>query len=411
MQSRSEGFDCIDGAGMNGPLNGLRVIDTTQYVAGPFCALLLADLGAEVIKIERPDRGDVYRVQGPHFINGESITFLSLNRDKQSVTVNLKDPRGQEIVHRLVGDADIFLENSKPGTMTRLHLGYDELAEINERLIYCSISGYGQYGPYAHRGGYDLTIQGESGVMSVTGEPESAPVKVGVPVLDFGAAMYGVIGILAAAVERERTNRGRHVDVALLDGAVSWLNMLVASYLANGQVPGPMGSASPFFAPYQAYRTRDGYITITGTGGNDAWGTLCRVIGREALRHDPRFITNTERIQHLPELTQEIEAALAVKSSEEWLQALELAGVPCALLNTVDTVIEDPQVRARGMLTQVEHPRAGLLTLVATPIKFGDPVAQHHAAPPLLGQHTDHVLGILGYSAVELQVLRHDKVI
>lgn len=394
-----------------GPLSGLRVIDTTQYVAGPFCSLLLADLGADVIKIERPGHGDVYREQGPHFINGESVTFLGLNRNKQSVTINLKDERGVDIVRKLIAQADVFVENSKPGTMTSLGLGYEVLSTISPQLVYCSVSGYGQTGPYAARGGYDLTVQSESGIMSVTGEPGGPPVKVGVPALDFGSAMYGVIGILAAIVEREKTGRGKHVDVALFDGAVSWLNILIVSYLATGEVPKRMGSASPFFAPYQAYATKDGYITVTGTGGSDAWGKLCRVLGREELRDDDRFASNSARIQHLEELTSEIEEVLRGNTTAEWLDVLGKAGIPSAALNTVDMVIKDPQVAERRMLLEVDHPRAGRLTLVSTPVHYDGENGRTHEPPPLLGQHTEEVLLGIGYTRQDVETLRREGVV
>lgn len=393
------------------PLEGIRALDTTQYVAGPYCAMLLGDLGAEVIKIERPGVGDIYRQQGPEFINGESVTFLSFNRNKKSLTLNLKHPRAQEIVARLIPELDVFLENFTPGTVERLGLGYDSLRQINPRLIYCSISGYGQTGPYRDKGGYDLMLQGLGGLMSVTGEADGAPVKVGVPVLDMGAALYAVCGILGAYIVRQKTGRGQHVDTSLLECCAAFLTLLAGKYFATGEVPGRMGSASPMFAPYQAFKTRDIHITVVGTGGKDHWQRFCRALDLKHLIDDPRFATNADRVRNLKELAATIEERLQTKSGYHWLERLEEEGLPCGPINTFDRVVEDPQIQARQMVIEVEHPVAGLVKMMGIPIKFSETPGGVDSPPPALGQHNEEILGSLGYSEAEIADLREEGVI
>lgn len=396
---------------MTAPLSGLRVLDLTQYVAGPYCSMLLADLGAEVIKVERPGAGDVYRQQGPDFIGGHSTTFLALNRNKRSLTVNLKDPRGREIILALAADVGVFLENFKPSTAERLGLGYEVLQQANPAIIYCSISGYGQTGPYRDKGSYDLMVQGLGGLMSMTGEPDGGPVKAGLPVFDFGAALLAVVGILSAYVSMQTTGRGQHVDVSLFDCSVSWLTVVAMGYFATGKVPGRMGTASHTFAPYQAYRARDGYITIVGTGGKDSWAELCRVLGMQHLIKDTRFDTNAKRMKALPELSVLIEDVLRTQDVAYWIEKLEAAGLPCGALNTVDQVLRDPQVQARRMVQEIIHPDGGVLPMIGIPIKFSEADDTVQAAPPRLGEHTDSILSGLGYSAHEIAVLRQDGVV
>lgn len=393
---------------MQGPLEGLKVLDFTQYVAGPFCTLLLADLGAEVIKVEMPGRGGIYRVQGPHFLKGESVTFLSLNRNKKSLTLNLKHPQAQEVIHRLVREVDVLVENFKPGTADRIGIGYPAMSEINPRLIYCSISGYGQTGPDSQRGGYDLMVQGSGGIMSVTGEPDRPPVKVGVPALDMGAAMYGAFGILAAYVARESTGRGQHVDTSLLDCATSWFTVLAMDYYATGAVPGRMGSASPLYAPYQTFKAQDGYISIIGTGGKDSWERLCRVLGLERLIDDPRFADNASRVAHQEELAEIIESVLVTQKASYWLERLEANGLPCGPINDLSQLLEDRQVRARNLWVEIEHPVAGLLKVIGLPVKLSDTPGSVRTPPPTLGQHTGEVLARLGYSSEEIESLERE---
>jgi len=396
---------------MTGPLTGIRVLDVTQYVAGPFCSMLLGDMGAEIIKVEEAGRGDVYRVQGPHFIGGESTSFLGVNRNKRSLTLNLKDPQGRAIAQRLAAQVDVFLENFRPGTAKRLGLGYEDLHRMNPRLIYASISGYGQTGPDADRGGYDLMAQGRGGLMSVTGSPDGPPVKAGVPVLDIGAAMYAAFGILAAYIARERTGQGQWIDVALLDTAVSWFTILAMEYQATGQLPGRRGSASPLFAPYQAFRAQDGYLTVIGTGGKDHWERFCRALDHEEWIGDVRFADNVGRMVHLTELTAMIEAVMATAPVSVWLDRLTKAGLPCDPIQTFDQVLADPQVRAREMVISVEHPTAGRLQMTGMPVKLSETPGGVETPAPTQGQHTGEILSRLGYTVDEIADLRQRGVI
>jgi len=373
--------------------------------------MLLGDMGAEVIKVEMPERGDVYRIQGPNFIGGEATSFLGVNRNKKSLTLNLKDPRGRDITERLVTEMDVFLENFRPGTAERLGLGYDDLHRINPRLVYASISGYGQTGPDRQRGGYDLMAQGRGGLMSITGVPDGPPVKAGVPVLDLGAAMYAAFGILAAYIARERTGQGQWVDVALLDTAVSWFTIMAMEYQATGRVPGRMGSASPLFAPYQAFKAQDGHISVIGTGGKDHWERFCRALDREEWIDDPRFVDNAGRIKHLDELTAMIEDVLATAPVAEWLERLTAAGLACDPIQTLDQVMADAQVRAREMVVPVEHPNAGRLEMTGIPVKLSETPGGIRTPPPTKGQHTDEILRSLGYTQDEILSLREESVI
>jgi crotonobetainyl-CoA:carnitine CoA-transferase CaiB-like acyl-CoA transferase len=377
-----------------GPLDGLRILDTTQYVSGPYCSMLLADLGADVIKIERPETGDVYRVQGPQFIRNESVTFLALNRNKRSMTANLHTPEGRERVLQLACEADVFLENSSPGTMERLGLGYEEMRSANPAIIYCSLSGYGQTGPRSEEGGYDLMLQAEGGLMSVTGEPGGPPVKVGVPVLDYGAALYAAVGILAAYAHRLRTGEGQRVDASLLDTAVGWLTVLAASYWATGLVPDRLGSRSQLFAPYQAFEAKDGWITVIGTGGKDGWQALCGALELPELAKDPRFSSNASRVANLDELEPILSARLREADTASWVRRLRSAGLPAAPIQRIDAVLEDPQVRAREMVVDVEHPRGGTYTAIGTPVKLSATPASVRRGPPRLGQHQGETFAV-----------------
>ncbi len=382
---------------MTGPLAGLRVVDLTQYLAGPFCSMFLADLGAEVIKVEPFDGGDGARAFGPPFVNGESAGFLTLNRNKRSLAVNLKHAEGRAILLRLIARADVVLENFRPGVARRLGLDYESLSEVRLDLIYCSISGFGQSGPYARRAGLDLIVQGMSGIMSVTGEPGGEPVKAGVPVTDLGAGLLACIGVLAALHHRTRTGQGQRVETSLLDAALALSVWEASGYLASGDRPGPMGSAHRLLAPYQALPTTDGYVTI-GAANQRQWERLCQALGLESLLEDPRFKDNASRMAHRAALAEALSARTRRHTAAELVDCLDCAGIPCGPVLGYDAILEDPHVRDREMIVEQTHPVAGPVRILGVPIKFAaTPVRVRHPAP-LLGQDTASVLRDLGYN-------------
>lgn len=367
------------------PLKDVRVLDLTQYVAGPYSTQVLADLGADVLKVERPGKGDVYRGQGPVFASGESASFLTLNRGKRSLEVDLASSEGADRLRELAGDADVLVENMRPGALARYELDYASLADTHPRLVYCSISAFGQTGPRTADGGYDLTIQALSGLMAATGHPGQPPAKIPVAAVDFGSALYAVIGILAALAERERTGRGQWVQTSLFECALAWLSMHVVTYLLGGGEPAATGTQSPFFAPYQAYGTRDGYIVVVGTGGADAWAALCGVLGLEALVEDPRFATNADRVRNVDELQREIEDVLGQEDTEHWVSLLTRAGVVCAPVRRLSQALDDEQTRALEMIGSLDHPTAGAIPVVRLPLTLSDARTTADRPPPLLG--------------------------
>lgn len=390
---------------IKGPLAGLRVVELAHVMAGPVGGLLLADMGADVIKVEKLPGGDDTRRTTPPEINGESASFMILNRNKRGIAVNLKTPEGVRVVRRLLAQADIVIENYRPGTMEKLGLGYQELRAANPGLIYCKITGFGTTGPYANRAGYDLISQGMSGLMGLTGEgPGRPPVKVGVPVGDVTAGILAATGVLAAYIERLRTGQGQYVDTSLLEASLVHTYWPAALALATGVSAGPMGSAHPVAAPYQAFPTRDGWINI-GAISQSNWERTAAVLGRPDLPSDPRFVGNGDRMRHRDALVEEMSAALAERDTDDWVERFERAGVPAGPVKTMGQVLEDPQVKARGMLVEVEHPVAGNVTALGCPIKFsgGDGVSRRGA--PLYGEHTGQVLVELGYSMDEIVAL------
>ena len=388
-----------------GALTGLTVLDLTRVLSGPFATMTLADLGADIVKIEQPGTGDDTRQWGPPFQGDEAAYFLSVNRNKRSLAVDLKLTDGLALVRDLARRADVVVENFRPGTAARLGLGYDDLSADNPGLVYASISGYGQTGPDSHRAGYDAIAQARSGIMSVTGEADGPPVRVGVSSADLVAGMWAVIGILAALRERDRSGQGQWVDISLLDGSVSWLTYVAAGYFATGTRPPRYGSAHPTIAPYQGFATKDGELMLAV--GNDAiWRRFAPAAGLDELVADPRFATNPLRVSHRDELLPLVADAMASRTSAQWVEVLDAAGVPVGPIQTVDEVVTDPQVLARGMVGEVEHPTAGTLRTIGCPVRLTATPPQVRTAPPLLGQHTDDVLAELGVDAERLTALR-----
>ena len=379
------------------PLQGIVVLDCTQVMAGPFCSLLLADMGADVIKVEKPDGGDDNRRMGPPFINGRSAAFLAINRNKRGLALNLRSEDGATVLKRLVEQADVVVENFRPGTMERLGLGYQELKKIRPSLIYCSISGFGQTGPYRERGGFDLVAQGMSGLMSVTGTPDGSPVKVGVPITDLTAGMYSAYGILNAYIYRLRTGEGQMVDTSLMEAGIAYTFWESSVYFATGDVPGPLGSAHRMSAPYQAIKTKDGYITI-GAATQSTWEGMCRAIGREELIVDLRFAIPGDRKRREKELAALLEEAFCEETTQHWMEVLEGARVPCGPINDMDQVYSDPQVRAREMLVELEDPELGTLKNIGIPVKLSLTPGSIRRRAPDLGEHSREVLLEAGYS-------------
>ena len=391
------------------PLDGVKVVDCSQIMAGPYCTMLLGDMGADVIKVEKPNGDDVRR-SGPPFIGSESAAFLAINRNKRSIVLDLKDSVGVEVARSLVKDADIFVQNLRPGTMDRLGLGYEALKHLNPELVYCSISGYGGTGPSSHRSSFDLIAQGEAGLMSITGIPGGDPVKVGVPITDLNAGMYAAFGVLSAYVHRLRTGVGQHVDTSLLEAGIAYTFWESAIYFATGKAPGPAGSAHPLSAPYQAFKAADGYFTL-GSPNQSNWERMCYAIGRADLLEDERFVSNADRNKHLEALLQTLEATFAEKDKAYWIEVLSAAGVPCGLIRDMAEVYADPQVVAREMAVEIEHPEVGLIRNIGIPVKLSSTPALIRRPPPGLGEHTDEVLSEHGFSNDEIMNMRRLRVV
>jgi len=387
------------------PLRSLRVLDFTRALAGPFCTMMLGDLGAEVIKIEAPGKGDESRGWGPPFQGGESSYFLSCNRNKQSLTLNLKAPEARSIVLRLIQDADILVENFSPGTMDRLGLGYAVASEYNPRLIYCSISGFGQEGPNRNRPAYDLILQGMGGLMSLTGPKEGPPTKVGVPIADLTAGMFAAHAILAALYHRERTGEGQFIDTSLLDGQLALLTFQAGRYFATEQSPALAGNEHPSIAPYETFRTSDGHVNLA-CGNEGLYQRLCTCLERPELVSDERFSTNARRLKHRPALIEAIEAELTKWTTKEAIARLEAAGVPCGPIYRLGDVFTDPHVLETGLVREMEHPSAGMIRFPGPPYRFSQSPTELREPPPRLGEHSESVLARLGYSADDIRQLR-----
>jgi CoA:oxalate CoA-transferase len=395
---------------MPGPLNGIVVVDLTRVLAGPFCTMLLADLGAEVIKIERPDGGDDSRAFGP-FVQGESAYFMSINRGKKSATLNLKHPQGKELLQALVAKADILVENFKPGVMDRLGLGYAALSALNPRLIYAASSGFGQTGPYSDRPAYDLIIQGMGGLMSITGPDARHPTKVGSSIADIFAGVFTTIGILAALHARAKTGRGQLVDVGMLDCMVAILENAVARYVATGTDPQPIGNRHPSIAPFATFTTADGAINLA-IGNDELWKKFCGLVGAPALADDPRYATNPLRVQHWADLEIDLNKILAGRTTAAWLELFQAKGIPSGPINSISQVLADAHILARQMLVEVSHPTAGPMKIPGVPIKLSATPAEVLGPAPLLGQHNAEIWGArLGRSPEAIATLKSQGVI
>jgi crotonobetainyl-CoA:carnitine CoA-transferase CaiB-like acyl-CoA transferase len=393
------------------PLDGILVIDLSRVLAGPYCAMQLADMGATVIKIEIPGSGDDTRAYGPPFLHGESTYFMSVNRNKQSMTLNLKQAQGQEILRQLLQKADVLLENFRPGTLDGLGFGYNAVHALNPRLIYCSISGFGQTGPYAQRPGYDLIAQAEGGVMSLTGEPDSPPLKVGLSFADITAGMNAFSGILLALLARQQTGEGQWVDVSLLDCQVALLTYQAGIYFATGKSPERLGNKHPSITPYETFEASDGHIIIA-CGNQGFWEKFCKLAGLEHLLADDRFTTMKQRVENRAALTPLVAAAVKTRTRRAWYELLDREGIPCGLIKDVAEVCTDPQVLARDMVMPLNHPTAGPINVNGVPIKLSATPGEVKAPPPLLGQHTDAILSdILGYTANQIAELRQLKAV
>jgi crotonobetainyl-CoA:carnitine CoA-transferase CaiB-like acyl-CoA transferase len=390
-------------------LDGLRVIDQTQVMAGPFCAMLLADMGADVIKVEPPE-GEHTRRTGVEIRPGVSAAFLAVNRNKRAVTVNLKKPEGVALLKRLVATADVLIENYRPGVAKRLGVDYEALSAINPRLIYCSISGFGQTGPYASRGGYDLIAQGMSGIMSATGSEDGPPVKVGVPVTDLGAGLFAVVGILCALRARRLTGRGQFVDTSLFEAGLALSQWESTEYWYTGEVPRRLGTAHRLNAPYQAFKASDGYFTV-GAANERLWPRFAGLLGLEHLTRDPRFNNLAGRVRHRGELEQLVEGVTRREPRAHWLERCEKAGIPAGPIYTVPEALDDPHARARGMVQECEHPQVGRMKSLGNPVKLSRTPAATRKAAPLLGEDTEAILDELGYGPADIARLRAEAVI
>ena len=394
---------------MASALDGIKVVDLTRTLAGPFCTMMLGDMGADVIKVEEPSLGDETRSWTP-FWNGNSTQFLAFNRNKRSLTLNLKDKRAAAICMKLAVQADVMIESFRAGTADRMGIGYEDVRAINPRVVYCSISGFGRTGPMAERPGYDLIIQGYGGLMSTTGGADGQPVRTGYSLVDLFAGMMAYGSIMTALYARERTGVGQLVEASLLEGQIATMSYHAVGYLASGHVPGPMGSAHPSLVPYQAFPSLDGFF-IVGCGNDGLWRRLCPSIGLDELTDDPKYRSNTDRVQHREELVSILSERFRTRTTAEWVEVIGDAGVPCGPINRVSDLVSDPQVLARDMMVSIPHPQVPGLRAPGSPLKLADmpPTVKRH--PPLLGEHNREVLSELGYSIEEVHQLSEEGVI
>ena len=402
------------------PLDGINVLDLTRVLSGPYCTMLLADMGARVIKIEQPGKGDDTRAWGPPFLypsghnppaggpdGGESAYFLSINRNKESVTLDFKQAEGRALLERLIAKSDVLVENFRPGTLTKLGLDYQTLGSRHPRLVYCSISGFGQTGPRTKEAGYDAVMQGEGGLMSITGPPDGPSCRLGVAIADVVSGMFAAYGVAMALFARERTGRGQEVDLAMLDSVAALLTYQAGNYFASGNVPARLGNRHPSIVPYETFAASDGDFVLA-VGNDEQWRRFCAVAG---LPDDPRFATNRQRVAGYDEVRRFIADRLRMESRQYWIDRLTAAGIPCGSVRNLQELFADPQIHAREMVAQLEHATIGSLRVLGVPVKLSDTPGAVRTPPPRLGEHTDAVLQDLGFNAAAIADLRRQKVI
>jgi crotonobetainyl-CoA:carnitine CoA-transferase CaiB-like acyl-CoA transferase len=396
---------------MKMPLEDVKVLDLSHALAGPFCSTLLGDFGAQVIKVEVPEVGDIARAWGPPFYNTETAYFVSLHRNKKSIEIDLKKNAGKELFFRLVEVFDVVLENFRVGTLQKLGIDYEKARARNPGIVYCSVSGFGQTGPYRDRAALDLIVQAESGMISITGEPGGRGVRAGVSIADMTAGLYAAFGIMNALRVKEKTGKGQYVDVSMLEGQLGLLQGTIGAYLADGTVPEPMGTAYKALLPYQTFRTKTKDLALA-VGSDRLWRIFCPIMGLQGLMDDLRFATNAARVQNRVDLIAKLQEVFLTKSYEEWEALLLQHGIPVGAINTIDQVVEHPQVKARGMITESDHPVAGKVKIVGVPVKLSETPGFVREPAPLLGQHTDEVLQTyLGMSAADIAALRQAGII
>lgn len=395
---------------MSGPLSELTVVDLSRVLTGPYASMMLGDLGADVIKIERPESGDQTRGWGPPNIGQESAYYLSANRNKRSITLNLKKAEGKQVFLDLVEQADVILENFRPGVLEDLNLGYDRLQTVNPKVILCSITGYGQTGPWKNRPAYDIIMQAEGGYMGITGEENGAPVRIGVALVDIIAGIYAAQSILAAVIDRAKTGKGQQLDISMYDCELSTLTYMAQFYFATGNSPGRMGSKHPSIVPYQAFETKDDYVVV-GVANEAIWTRFCKAIDQSELTEDPRFETNNNRVENRSELEEILRPIFKSRQTQYWVKTLKDYEVPATSVKSMDEIFDSPQARARDMVQEINHPAIGSFRTLGIPVKFGQSTPEIKQHPPMLGEHTEEVLEDLGYTENELKRLSDQGVI